>query len=107
MKSKKMLISILFILVLILPLLYFKISDNFKNKDDCMQDTDELKIIGSYHEDMIKSLVEVYAKENNCKVSYVRMPTQVAQKRLIAEKDKPVYDVWIGGTVDAHELLKL
>ena len=70
MKSKKMLISILFILVLILPLLYFKISDNFKNKDDCMQDTDELKIIGSYHEDMIKSLVEVYAKENNCKKTY-------------------------------------
>lgn len=65
-----------------------------------------LFVLGSYHEDMIKALTEIYANKYQVKVDYVRMPTQDAEAKLIAEKDNISFDVWIGGTVDAHEVLK-
>ena len=68
--------------------------------------SDELRIIGSYHEDMVKSLAEMYGEKYGCQVSYVRMPTGDAEAKLIAEMENPTCDVWIGGTVDAHEILK-
>ena len=65
-----------------------------------------LNILGSYHEDMVKSMAEMYGAKYGVEVSYIRMPTQDAEARLLAEQSMPTCDVWIGGTVDAHELLK-
>ena len=66
----------------------------------------ELSILGSYHEDMVKRLAEMFEKQTGCKVSYLRMPTGEAVAKLTAEKDNPTVSVFLGGTVDGHENLK-
>jgi iron(III) transport system substrate-binding protein len=66
----------------------------------------ELSILGSYHEDMVKRLAEMFEAETGCKVSYLRMPTGEAVAKLTAEKDNPSVSVFLGGTVDGHENLK-
>jgi len=66
----------------------------------------QLNILGSYHEDMVKRMAEMFENETGCSVSYLRMPTGEAVARLIAEKEDPVVSVYIGGTIDAHENLK-
>ncbi len=65
-----------------------------------------LNILGSYHEDMVKRLAEMFEAETGCRVAYLRMPTGEGVARLTAEKDNPTFNVYIGGTVDAHENLK-
>lgn len=66
----------------------------------------ELSILGSYHEDMVKRLAEMFEERTGCKVSYLRMPTGEAVAKLTAEKENPTVSVFIGGTVDGHENLK-
>lgn len=66
----------------------------------------ELSILGSYHEDMVKRQAELFEQKTGCKVTYLRMPTGEAVAKLTAEKDNPTVNVYIGGTVDAHENLK-
>ena len=75
-------------------------------EDEVVEEKDSIFVLGSYHEDMIKALSEEFEKKTGCKVRYVRMSTGEAQKRLLAGKGNEKYDVWIGGTVDAHEQLK-
>ena len=65
-----------------------------------------LNILGSYHEDMVKRLAEMFEEETGCTVSYLRMPTGEGVAKLTAEKDSPAVNVYIGGTVEAHENLK-
>ncbi len=65
-----------------------------------------LNILGSYHEDMVKRLAEMFEDETGCKVAYLRMPTGEGVAKLTAQKDNPTFQVYIGGTVDAHESLK-
>lgn len=66
----------------------------------------QLNILGSYHEDMVKRLAEMFESETGCKVSYLRLPTGEGVAKLMAEKSNPTISVYIGGTVDAHENLK-
>jgi len=66
----------------------------------------QLNILGSYHEDMVRRLAEMFRDETGCNVSYIRLPTGEGVARLAAEKDNPTFNVYIGGTVDAHENLK-
>lgn len=75
-------------------------------EDKVAEEKESIFVLGSYHEDMIKALSEEFEKKTGCKVRYVRMSTGEAQKRLLAGKGNEKYDVWIGGTVDAHEQLK-
>lgn len=75
-------------------------------EDEVAEEKESIFVLGSYHEDMIKALSEEFEKKTGCKVRYVRMSTGEAQKRLIVGKGNEKYDVWIGGTVDAHEQLK-
>ncbi len=77
--------------------------DNEAEKDEKKE---SIFVLGSYHEDMIKALSEEFEKQTGCKVRYVRMSTGEAQKRLLSGKSIDKYDVWVGGTVDAHEKLK-
>lgn len=65
-----------------------------------------ITLLGSYHEDMIKALAQEFEKKSGCRINYVRMSTGEAKKGLLEGKSAPKYDVWIGGTVDAHETLK-
>ena len=65
----------------------------------------EISILGSYHEDMVKRLAEMFEERTGCKVSYLRMPTGEAVAKMTAEKDNPSVNVYLGGTVDGHENL--
>lgn len=66
----------------------------------------EITILGSYHEDMIKKLAEMFEEKTGAKVHYLRMPTGEATAKLTVEAKNPTMNVYIGGTVDAHEKLK-
>ncbi|RRD95674.1 ABC transporter substrate-binding protein [Clostridiales bacterium COT073_COT-073] len=85
---------------------YFYHGDPVVNQDKAKEKTADLMVLGSYHEDMIKLLTELFARQSKIKIDYVRMSTQDAEAKLIAEKGNTGFDVWIGGTVDAHEILK-
>ena len=66
----------------------------------------QLNILGSYHEDMVKRLAQMFEDETGCNVFYMRLPTGLGVAKLVTEKDNPTFNVYIGGTVDAHESLK-
>lgn len=83
-----------------------EIEGETRNNSAIRKETGAIFILGSYHEDMIKALSQEFEKKTGCKVNYVRMSTGEAQKRLLSRKSGREYDVWIGGTVDAHEKLK-
>lgn len=60
----------------------------------------------SFHEDTAKALAEDFKKKTGADVSFIRLPTGEAVARLTAEKASPKADVWLGGTSDAHALMK-
>ena len=66
----------------------------------------ELVMYVSFHEDTAKELSALFEKQTGCKVKFIRLPTGEAVARLVAEKASPKADVWLGGTVDAHEKMK-
>ena len=60
----------------------------------------------SFHEDTAKALAEGFKKATGAEVAFIRLPTGEAVARMTAEKDSPKADVWLGGTSDAHSLMK-
>lgn len=76
-----------------------------QNRDEAISNS-TINILGSYHEDMIRRLAEMFEQKTGCKVNYVRLPTGHAITKLIEEKDHPSYQVYLGSTVDTHEILK-
>ena len=60
----------------------------------------------SFHEDTAKALAEGFKKATGAEVAFIRLPTGEAVARMTAEKDSPKADVWLGGTSDAHALMK-
>lgn len=60
----------------------------------------------SFHEDTAKELAEAFKKKTGAEVSFIRLPTGEAVARMVAEKDAPKADVWLGGTSDAHAKMK-
>jgi len=67
---------------------------------------EEISVLGAYHEDMIKALAEKFEAQTGIHVNFLRLATGEATARLNAEKANPGFNVFIGGTVDAHESLK-
>lgn len=61
----------------------------------------------SFHEDTAKGLADQFKKDTGADVSFIRLPTGEAMARMMAEKDSPKADVWLGGTADAHEKMKM
>lgn len=66
----------------------------------------KLSVYMSFHEDMGKRLIQMFEEKTGCEVSYIRMPTGEGLTRVLAEKDDPKSDIFIGGTADAHEVMK-
>ena len=66
----------------------------------------EVVLYVSFHEDTTKELAKGFKEKTGCEVKFIRLPTGEAVARLIAEKDAPKADVWLGGTIDAHEKMK-
>ncbi len=80
-------------------------TDAGQNEDHALSGM-HINILGSYHEDMVRRLAEMFETESGCSVSYLRIPTGEGVAKLMAEKENPTFNVYIGGTVDAHESLK-
>ncbi|MCY6485834.1 ABC transporter substrate-binding protein [Clostridium aestuarii] len=65
-----------------------------------------LVVYVSFHEDEAKAMLDDFKDKTGCEYSFLRMPTGEVMTRLMAEKDAPKSDILIGGTADAHALLK-
>ncbi|MBX4264326.1 ABC transporter substrate-binding protein [Clostridium estertheticum] len=66
----------------------------------------KLLVYVAFHEDEAKPLLEGFKQKTGCEYSILRFPTGEALGRAIEEKAAPKADVFLGGTVDAHEYMK-
>ncbi|MCY6372776.1 ABC transporter substrate-binding protein [Clostridium ganghwense] len=57
-------------------------------------------------EDVGKLLLEMFKEKTGCTYEYMRMPTEEAVARVRVEKDYPKADIFMGGTCDAHTVMK-
>ena len=53
-----------------------------------------------------RGLLELFKDKTGCTYEYMRMPTQEALSRIRLERKYPKADIFIGGTCDAHVLMK-
>ncbi|NFN93017.1 ABC transporter substrate-binding protein [Clostridium botulinum] len=53
-----------------------------------------------------RTLLEMFKEKTGCTYEYIRMSTQEALERIRCEKKYPKADIFIGGTCDAHNLMK-
>lgn len=53
-----------------------------------------------------RALLELFKQKTGCTYEYMRMSTQEAVERVRSEKKDPKADIFIGGTCDAHALMK-
>ncbi|MGH4139927.1 ABC transporter substrate-binding protein [Clostridium sp.] len=66
----------------------------------------KLLVYVAFHEDEAKPLLEGFKQKTGCEYSFLRFPTGEALARAVEEKADPKADVFLGGTVDAHEFMK-
>lgn len=66
----------------------------------------KLLVYVAFHEDEAKPLLEGFKKKTGCEYSFLKFPTGEALARAMEEKAAPKADVFLGGTVDAHEYMK-
>lgn len=59
-----------------------------------------------FHEEEGKRLLEMFKEKTGCDTSYISIATGEALTRVIAEKDSPKADIFLGGPADVHEALK-
>lgn len=57
-------------------------------------------------EDVGKMLLELFKEKTGCTYEYLRLPTEEAVLKVRQERKNPKADVFIGGTCDAHEIMK-
>ncbi|WPC42309.1 ABC transporter substrate-binding protein [Clostridium sp. JS66] len=57
-------------------------------------------------EEVGKRLLELFKQKTGCTYEYMRMPTEEAVARVRQEKDSPKADIFMGGSCDAHTLMK-
>lgn len=57
-------------------------------------------------EDVGKMLLESFKEKTGCTYEYLRLPTEEGVLKVKEEKKNPKADVFIGGTCDAHEIMK-
>ncbi len=53
-----------------------------------------------------KSLLELFKEKTGCTYEYMRMPTEKGVERVRLEKKYPKADIFMGGSCDAHEMMK-
>lgn len=53
-----------------------------------------------------RALLEIFKEKTGCTYEYMRMPTEEAVARVRSEKKYPKADIFMGGTCDAHALMK-
>lgn len=57
-------------------------------------------------EEVGRVLLEMFKEKTGCTYEFMRMPTEEAVNRVREEKKYPKADIFMGGTCDAHELMK-
>lgn len=107
MKTKRFL-SYILIIVFILNLTScskssFKV--NYKNGYPDLKGKHLVAYVAS-RDEVGRALLELFKQKTGCTYEYMRMPTEEAVIRVREEKKNPKADIFIGGTCDAHELMK-
>ncbi|MBS6041113.1 MAG: ABC transporter substrate-binding protein [Clostridium baratii] len=101
--NKKLLL--LLPLVILLALLFYIYPSKTKVKYPNLKGK-HLTAYVALREQEAKALLEKFKKETGCTYEYIKLPTEEAVKRILAESENPSGDIFIGGTCDAYELLK-
>ena len=101
--NKKLLL--LLPLVIFLALLFYIYPSKTKVKYPNLKGK-HLTAYVALREQEAKALLEKFKKETGCTYEYIKLPTEEAVKRILAESENPSGDIFIGGTCDAYELLK-
>ncbi|SHJ07627.1 iron(III) transport system substrate-binding protein [Clostridium cavendishii DSM 21758] len=101
---------ILFALLLVMSLSAISCSEKsekvtFKNGYPDLKGK-HLVVYVSSRDEVGRALLELFKQKTGCTYEYMRMSTQEAVERVRAEKRDPKADVFIGGTCDAHALMK-
>ena len=101
----KKVIIIFFILISIIFIIFaFKNKDNKKDKLNLKGK--HLTVYVAMREEEAISLLEKFKKETGCTYEFIKLPTEEAVNKILAEKGKSSGDIFIGGSCDAYEILK-
>lgn len=101
----KKVIIIFFILISIIFIIFaFKNKDNKKDKLNLKGK--HLTVYVAMREEEAISLLEKFKKETGCTYEFIKLPTEEAVNKILAEKGKSSGDIFIGGSCDAYEVLK-
>ncbi len=101
--SNKIIITL--IILISFSLLYF----SSLKKEKSINSTANMKhivVYGSLREEEGKYLLENFKNKYGCTYEYIKLPTEEAVKKILASKNNPQGDVFIGGTCDGYEILK-
>lgn len=101
----KKIIIIFFILISFIFIIFaFKNKDNKKDKLNLKGK--HLTVYVAMREEEAISLLEKFKKETGCTYEFIKLPTEEAVNKILAEKEKSSGDIFIGGSCDAYEVLK-
>ncbi len=102
--NKKVIIIFFILISIILIIFAFKNKDNKKDKLNLKGK--HLTVYVAMREEEAISLLEKFKKETGCTYEFIKLPTEEAVNKILAEKEKSRGDIFIGGSCDAYEVLK-
>ena len=102
--NKKVIIIFSILISIIFIIFAFKNKDNKKDKLNLKGK--HLTVYVAMREEEAISLLEKFKKETGCTYEFIKLPTEEAVNKILAEKGKSSGDIFIGGSCDAYEVLK-
>ncbi|MDK2896011.1 MAG: iron(III) transport system substrate-binding protein [Candidatus Atribacteria bacterium] len=67
--------------------------------------SESLIVYSPLHEEEIARILDKFSQETGIKTEFIRLSAGAVAARLIAEKDRPMADVFFGGSAESHESL--
>lgn len=78
-----------------------------KDKGNFNLKGENLVVYVAFNDDEAQVLLDGFKEKTGCNYSFLRFPTEEAAAKVIEEKGSPKADIFLGGTADAVELLKV
>lgn len=98
-------VTLLFLLLIGIFIFSFLLSKK-ENSINSTANMNHIIVYGSLREEEGKYLLENFKNKYGCTYEYIKLPTEEAVQKILASKNNPQGDIFIGGTCDGHEILK-
>ncbi|WP_308462452.1 ABC transporter substrate-binding protein [Clostridium weizhouense] len=79
----------------------------YRNKGLPNLKNENLIVYVTFNEDEAKVLLDGFKERTGCNYSFLRFPTEEGAEKIIKEQNSGKADIFLGGTTDAIELLKI